>query len=73
MYTDYNLGYVSGSTSVRQYQEGTLVIFFGDPETKQVIWQGSGTEAFQNPTQATINWRVGEVVKNLLKKFPPED
>jgi len=72
MYTDYNLGYVTGQTNVREFQEGTLIIFFGDPNTQEVIWQGSGTEAFQNPSQETINRRIGQIVKNVLKKFPPD-
>lgn len=72
MYTDYNLGYVTGQSSTREYQEGTLILFFGDPNTKEVIWQGSGTEAFQNPSQETVNRRIGEIVKQILKKFPPE-
>jgi hypothetical protein len=72
IYTDYNLGYVTSQTQTRVHQEGTLIIFFGDPIEKEVIWQGSGTEAFQNPSQETINWRIGEIVKNVLKKFPPD-
>jgi hypothetical protein len=72
MYTDYNLGYVTGQSSTREYQEGTLILFFGDPNTKEVIWQGSGTEAFQNPSQETVNRRIGEIVKQILKRFPPE-
>ncbi len=72
MYTDIDLGYAQSQTTVRQFQEGTLIIFFGDPTEKEVIWQGSGTEAFQNPSQEIINQRIGEIVKNVLKDFPPD-
>jgi hypothetical protein len=72
IYTDQSLGYVMGQTSVREYQEGTLILFFADPKEKQVIWQGSGTETFQNPSQQTVNERIGVAVKNILKDFPPK-
>lgn len=72
VYTDIDLGVVQGQITVREFQEGTLIIFFGDPNTKEVIWQGSGTEAFQNPSQETINKRIDQIVKNVLKKFPPD-
>jgi len=72
VYTDVNLGYAQGQTTVRTFQEGTLIIYFGDPNTKEVIWQGSWTEAFQNPSQETIDRRIGEIVKRVLKKFPPD-
>jgi hypothetical protein len=72
VYTDVNLGYAQGQTTVRTFQEGTLIIYFGDPIRKEVIWQGSGTEAFQNPSQETVNKRIGEIVKRILKEFPPE-
>jgi hypothetical protein len=72
IYTDQSLGYVMGQTNVREYQEGTLILFFADPSEKQVIWQGSGTETFQNPSQQMVNERIGVVVKNVLKDFPPK-
>lgn len=71
VYTDPKLGYVSGQTQVSVFQKGTLVLFITDPGEEKVLWQGTATETFKDPSQETINKKIDEAVGKMLSKFPP--
>lgn len=71
IYPDEKIGYVSGRTTIRTYQEGTLLLYVANPEDGQGIWQGAATETFEHPDQETINRRIDEAVHELLARFPP--
>lgn len=63
---------MSTGSSVRQYDQGTLVITLHSAETGHLLWKGTGTrEVFQhsNPDETTRN--VSEMVESVLAQFPP--
>jgi hypothetical protein len=65
-------GGIGTTTTVREYQEGTLLIDVIDPSSKQLIWRGSGQSRInQYSTPADREQRVNEAVKQILEKFPP--
>jgi hypothetical protein len=72
MYTDQKLGYVSSATEVRMHRRGTLVLFITDAAGGQVIWQGTASETFSDPSQETIDKRIDEAVGRMLAEFPPQ-
>jgi len=72
-YSGYWGGYWGpGGVSTYQYEEGSLILDFVDPQTKQLIWRGSakaqvGDVGTPEKREALIN----EAVKKILKNFPP--
>jgi Domain of unknown function (DUF4136) len=65
-------GGISTSTTVREYQEGTLLIDVVDPSSKQLVWRGSGQARIrQSSSPEEREKRIGEAVKEILADFPP--
>jgi uncharacterized protein DUF4136 len=66
-------GGVGGTTTtVSEYQEGTLLIDMIDPSSKQLIWRGSGQARIrQSSTPEDREKRINEAVKQILADFPP--
>ena len=65
------LGMSSGST-VRQYDQGTLVVNIHSASTGKLIWKGTGTrEVFIHSTPDEITRSVNEMVEAVLAQFPP--
>ena len=63
---------VSGIPQEVTYEEGTLVLYFLDPETKKPMWRGSiKAELVQDLTPEGEKKLINEAVKSLLKNFPP--
>jgi len=65
-------GGISTTTTVSEYQEGTLLIDVIDPSSKSLIWRGSGQSRlsqYSSPEQREK--RVHEAVQQILEKFPP--
>ncbi len=65
-------GGIATTTTVREYQEGTLLIDLVDPSSKQLIWRGAGQarlREYSSPEER--EQRVGEAVKAILADFPP--
>jgi hypothetical protein len=59
VYTDRHLGYVSSETQVSVFQKGTLVLFVTDPGEEKVLWQGTASETFKDPSQRRCRGRPG--------------
>jgi hypothetical protein len=60
------------TTTVSEYQEGTLLIDVIDPSSKQLVWRGSGQARIrQSSTPEDRKARIDEAVKEILEKFPP--
>lgn len=63
-------------TTVREYDEGSLIIDVIDAAGKRVVWRGvgsgrlRGTSASQDPVQ--VQQRVYAVVDEVLAGFPPQ-
>ncbi len=66
-------GVAVGSSDVRVYDEGTLVLDVIDPRTKSLIWRGTA-KAVVDPDRSPEEReaRIREAVEELLGRFPPE-
>jgi len=54
------------------YEEGTMVLDFVDPETKELLWRGSATAMVKSVlTPEEQKSRINKVVSKILDKFPP--
>ena len=61
-----------GGVDVYQYEEGTLILDFVDPKTKNLIWRGSGKAQVDNTaTPESRDKLINEAVAKILKNFPP--
>jgi len=62
-------GYAGGYTSVRAYDEGSLVLDIVDARTHKLIWTGTVTKEVRsvNPSGKQIE----KTIAKLLKNFPP--
>ena len=75
--TNYGYGYgrwggYGGGTDVHQYTQGTLILDFVNPATKQLIWRSVATGALADrPDPATIEQKINGIVQEMLAKFPP--
>lgn len=65
--------YGGTSVDVRQWTEGTLVIDFIDAKEKDLAWRGYAQGAVDRSQRdpEEVDRRISEVVRNILKKFPP--
>jgi hypothetical protein len=63
-------GYAGPGLMVSQYTEGTLILDFIEPLRKVLLWRGYATNAFDSPEVSEE--KLQNVVKEILKKFPPE-
>jgi hypothetical protein len=61
----------SGATTY-QYEEGSLILDFVDPKTKDLIWRGSAKAEVQNiDTPEKREKTINAAVKDILRTFPP--
>ena len=68
------VGYVGTETTVRQYEQGTLVIDIVDRERDDLIWRGSAQAKLKrddNRSSAERDEAARDVVRQILKSFPP--
>lgn len=61
-----------GTSPVREYDEGTLVIDVVDARSRQLVWRGTGSKAVsRNPTPEDSSRAIQEAVMEIMKPFPP--
>ncbi len=68
------LGYYGtgiNTTSVREYQESTLLIDFLNPEDEALLWRGWGTGIVQTRDRDRGEGRLDDGVSKILAEFPP--
>ena len=66
-------GGVATHTTVSEYQEGTLLVDVIEPESKQLIWRGSGQSRLRrSSTPEQREQRIDEAVAQILESFPPK-
>ena len=58
-----------GPGEVTQYTQGTLVVDFIDPQTKQVFWRGTATDVVNHP-EAPDTAKLGKVVGQIVDRYP---
>lgn len=69
------VGYVGTETTVKQYDQGTLILDVVDRERDDLIWRGSAQAKLQkndNRTSAERDEATKVVVRDILKDFPPK-
>lgn len=66
----WGIGASYGTTRVRSYTVGTLVLDMFDARTKQAIWRASAESTLsKDPRRATANMQA--VVAKMFEQFPP--
>lgn len=59
--------------TIRQYDEGMLVVDFLVPDSDQLLWRGTGTQRFRQYDDPTKTSRdINRLVEAVLKQFPPD-
>jgi hypothetical protein len=61
--------YGFGGTDVTQYTEGTLIVDFIDPQTKQVFWRGTATDVVSHPESPNTG-KLSKVVGQIVDRYP---
>jgi hypothetical protein len=65
-------GPYGGRTDVSYYEEGTLVVDIVGAEKKELAWRGMATATIREHTDSDeMQAYFDQVVKNLVKDFPP--
>lgn len=63
---------IDTGSSIRQYDQGKLVISIHSARTGQLLWKGTGTrEVFMHSEPDQITRSVNEMVEAVLAQFPP--
>lgn len=55
---------------VHRYKEGTLILDFIDPESKQLVWRGTAVGAVHRPED--LGDKLNKAVEKIVEKFPPQ-
>jgi len=66
---DMGPGWRMGGVSVNQYTEGTLIVDFVRPGSKDLLWRGVATSVLDSSSGSPE--RVDEAVHKLLEGYPP--
>lgn len=64
-------GSIHSTTSIRNYQESTLIIDFLDPGNDDLVWRGWGTGIVRTRDRNSRRDRLEKGVKAILDAFPP--
>jgi hypothetical protein len=57
--------------AVSSYTEGTLIVDFIDPRTRQIFWRGTASAAVNNPANPDMN-KIANAVTQLMQKYPTQ-
>lgn len=63
---------IGTGNSIREYEEGALVIDFADPQSESLIWRGTGNQRFKmydDPQKA--KQEIDMLVEKIMAQFPP--
>ncbi|WP_460894702.1 DUF4136 domain-containing protein [Rufibacter soli] len=66
----YTYNRLYNTTTVQDYQEGTLILDVVDAKTNELIWRG--TSATSANERSLNDERVQKIVSSILAKFPPQ-
>ena len=79
LYSSYGYGPVAAGMplaakkgdTVREYEEGTILLDVLDPVTHTMLWRGRGTDRLlQGMEKGDTPLYINKLVKNILKTFP---
>ena len=65
-------GTIHSTTSIRNYQESTLIIDFLDPGNDDLVWRGWGTGIVRTRDRNRRRDRLEKGITAILGAFPPE-
>jgi len=68
-YGYYGYGYGWGGADVTTYTQGTLIISFIDPKTKQVFWRGTASDVVNHPESPDTN-KLAKVTGEVIERYP---
>ena len=63
-------GFGDATTTVDNYQVGTLVLDMFDTQTKKLVWRGSASDSLSDKTDKNIK-NLDKGVQKMLQHFPP--
>jgi hypothetical protein len=67
------LGWRTAHVDVQKYKEGTLILDFVDPQSKELIWRSIASGVLpDNPNPEKIEETINDAVTKMLEGFPPE-
>jgi hypothetical protein len=71
-YNQYNYP-TSGSISINEYEQGTLILDFIDPGTRLLIWRAT-VKSIISPasTPEKQTEKINNAVNEILQRFPPQ-
>jgi hypothetical protein len=58
-----------GGGDVYTYTEGTIIVDFVDPQTKQVFWRGTASDVVDNPSSPKLS-KIDAAVSKMVKRYP---
>jgi hypothetical protein len=58
-----------GGTDVTQYTEGTVIVDFIDPQTKQVFWRSTASDVVNHP-ESPDTGKLSKVVGQMVARYP---
>jgi hypothetical protein len=62
----------TGGVPTYGYEQGTLILDFVDPKTKQMIWRGAAAADVEYVDSSDKRWDIiKNAVKEILKNYPP--
>jgi len=62
----------TGGVPTYSYEQGTLILDFVDPKTKQMIWRGAAAADIEYVDSSNERWDIiKKAVKKILKNYPP--
>ena len=64
-------GFGSATTTVNNYQVGTLVIDMFDCKTKDAVWRATASKTLSSNPQKNAE-SLNKAITDMFKKFPPE-
>ncbi len=72
LYRDPNWNPELNQKPVAEYEEGSLIIDFLDPDKHGLIWRGTGTgKIVEEQTQERAQKNLSQAVHKILEGFPP--
>jgi len=68
----HRYGYSPVGVSVYEFEEGSLILDFVDPQTRKLIWRGSAKAQIDSvDTPEKKEKLINAAVNEILKKYPP--
>ncbi|MFC6996261.1 DUF4136 domain-containing protein [Rufibacter roseus] len=67
----YRYNRLYNNTTVREYQEGTIILDIVDTKSNELVWRGTGQTT--GGEKALTQEKVQEIVTQILAKYPPQN